>query len=68
MVSDLDIYRSARLMIRQHGAGAGIEANNLVEHFTAQGDQAGANVWWRIGRAIEDLGPDNKGATQWNIL
>ena len=53
MVSDLDIYRSAKLLISRYGseASAAMEADKLL----AKGDMAGKRTWVRIMRAIEEL-------------
>jgi hypothetical protein len=52
MVSDLDIWRAANLLIRQHGADAELEAARLQDW---RGDDEGRLVWARIRRAIEVL-------------
>ena len=55
MVSDLDIYRSARLLIERHGEDAPIEAAMNADKFLAAGDLDGAATWQRIVRATKDL-------------
>ena len=45
MTSDLDIYRSAKLMVDQHGDGAAIEAAMQADEELANGDLDGAAVW-----------------------
>ncbi len=51
MTSDLDIYRSARLLVKQHGENAPIEAAMRVEADTAGGGGAtGGGAWgWGAG-------------------
>jgi hypothetical protein len=55
MVSDLDIWRAARLLIRNHGAEAELEAARLQDLMLDRGDEEGRRVWQRIRRAIEAL-------------
>ncbi len=51
MVSDLDIYRSAKLLISRYGSDASVHAAMEV----AKGDMAGKRTWVRIMWAIEEL-------------
>ena len=55
MTSDLDIYRSANELIKQHGEDAPILAAMRADERLAAGDMEGEAVWLRIGRAIEEL-------------
>ncbi len=55
MTSDLDIYRSANELIKQHGEAADIEAAMRADERFAAGDMEGRAVWLRILMAIEDL-------------
>ena len=55
MNSDLDVYRSAKLLIDQHGDEAAIHAAMRVDELLDKGDLDGAAVWRRIIRAIEEL-------------
>ncbi len=55
MVSDLDIYRSAKLLIDQHGDEAPIHAAMRADAFLDQGNLEGERVWIRIMQAIEEL-------------
>ena len=65
MTSDLDIYRSANELIKQHGDAADIEAAMRADECLAAGDIEGEAVWLRIVKAIEELGAREKprGAT-----
>ena len=45
MVSDLDIYRSANVLIRQHGEDAPIEAAVRADAMLESGDLDGYAVW-----------------------
>ena len=55
MTSDLDIFRTANELIRQHGEDAGIEAGLKADWFLAEGKPAGQRLWMRIVRAVEEL-------------
>ncbi len=61
MISDLDIYRSAKLLIDQHGDGATIEAAMRADEFLDQGIIDGQRVWMRIMQAIEELQRERPG-------
>jgi len=55
MISDLDVWRAANPLIRQHGGDAGIEAARKADQMLARGDLEGELLWIRIGRAIAAL-------------
>ncbi len=55
MTSDLDIFRSANLLIRQHGKDAPIHAAMRADAMLEKGDPDGYAVWKRILRALEEL-------------
>ncbi len=55
MTSDLDIYRSAKLLIDQHGEDAPIFAAMQADKCLAAGDLDGKAVWMRVIGAIEEL-------------
>ena len=55
MTSDLDIYRSANVLIQKHGEDASIEAALRADELAADGDMEGRAVWIRIVKAIEEL-------------
>ena len=54
MVSNLDIWRAANLLIRKHGANAELEAAKRADLMLDRGDDDGRLLWARIRRAIED--------------
>ncbi len=47
-VSDIDIFRSAKLLVDQHGAEAPIEAALHFDAMLEKGDLDGQRVWLRI--------------------
>jgi len=55
MVSNLDIYRAANMLIERYGDKALIEAAKMIDRMLDHGDVAGRDVWRRIRRAIADL-------------
>ncbi len=55
MIRDLDIYRSANVLIRDHGEDAAIEAAMRADAMMDNGDLDGCAVWKRIVRAVEEI-------------
>ncbi len=55
MTSDLDMYRSAKLLIEQHGDEAAIQAAYQSDALLDTGDLDGAAVWRRIVAAINEI-------------
>ena len=55
MTSNLDIYRSAKLLIDQHGVAAAIEAAMKADAMLDKGALDGAAVWRRNVAAVNDL-------------
>ena len=55
MTYDLDIYRSATVLIREHSAGAALEAAQRADAMLARGDMEGCAVWKRILAAVEEM-------------
>ncbi len=55
MTPDLDIYRSANVLMKQHGEDALIEAAMRADAVLEAGDLDGYAVWRRILRAVEEL-------------
>jgi len=55
MISDLDVWRAANLLIRQHGADAELEAAKRADLMLERGDLDGQSLWRRIRRAIVEL-------------
>jgi hypothetical protein len=48
VISDLDIWRAANLMIGRHGADAELEAARMADAMLDHGDIDGQRVWLRI--------------------
>ena len=54
-IIERDIYGAAHFLIEKHGDDAEFEAAQRADHFLAQGDYDGKNVWLRIMRAIAEM-------------
>jgi len=54
VVRDIDIWRAANLLLKQHGGDAEIEAAKRADLMLERGDRDGQIVWQRIRRAILD--------------
>ena len=55
MIPDLDIYRSANLLVKHHGKDALIHAAMRADAMLDKGDLDGYAVWKRILRAVGEL-------------
>ncbi len=55
MITDLDIYRSANVLIKHHGQDASIQAAMRADAMLEKGDLDGYAVWKRILRAVGEL-------------
>ena len=55
MISDLDVYRSAQLLVERHGDGAPIEAAMKADAMLEKGDIDGQAAWLRILRAVKEM-------------
>ncbi len=55
MIPDLDIYRSANVLVRRHGQDAPIHAAMRADAMLEAGDLEGQVVWKRIVRAVKEI-------------
>ena len=55
-ITNLDIYRSASVLISRYGAAASLHAANRADEMLAEGDLDGRAVWGRIHEAVLELG------------
>jgi len=53
MTADIDIYRSAKLYIDQHGDQAALQAAMQADALLETGNMDGAATWRKIIKAIE---------------
>jgi hypothetical protein len=56
VISEIDIWRVAYLMLKRYGDQADIESAIRAEELAEAGDRAGEAVWRRIIDAIGQLG------------
>jgi hypothetical protein len=54
MTSDLDIYRTASVLIREHGDEADFVAAQRADSFLEAGDVEGCSVWKRVLAAVAE--------------
>ena len=54
-MDDLDIYRSAQVLVNRHDEDAPIEAAMRADAMLEAGDLVGYAVWRRILRAVEEM-------------
>ena len=55
MTTPIDIYRTAHLLVGQHGDSALVYAALRADELMGRGDENGKAVWARIIGAIHDL-------------
>ena len=55
MLPDIEIYRTANVLVSQYGDDAPAIAQERVEALAYSGDTEGAAVWLRIARAVAEL-------------
>ena len=55
MIPDLDIYRSANILVKRHGQDAPIHAAMRADELLEKGDLDGYAVWKRVLRAVGEL-------------
>ena len=58
MIPDIDVWRTAHLLIKQHGKDAAVQAAFQADAMFARGDLDGYAVWKRVVAAINDLVSD----------
>jgi hypothetical protein len=61
MTPDLDIWRAATLLLKEHGEDAEIVAAQRADQMLERSDHDGQLVWLRIRRAIAALYPSVNG-------
>ncbi len=55
MIPDLDIFRSAQVLVKRHGQDAPIHAAMRADAILETGDLDGYAVWKRIVKAVGEL-------------
>ena len=60
MTDDLDIYRAANVLIKQHGSHAELEAAQRADALLDAGDMDGTATWRKVLEAIQELQRDRR--------
>jgi hypothetical protein len=55
MISDVDVWRAANLLIRRFGEEAELEAARRADQMLERGDRDGQRVWMAIRQAVAQL-------------
>ncbi len=55
MIPDLDIYRTANVLVKQHGEDAPIQAAMRADELLEAGDLDGLAVWRQIVAAVNEI-------------
>jgi hypothetical protein len=55
MTEEIDIYRTANLLIKQHGKDAPVHAAMRADELLAARDVEGCATWRRVVRAVKEL-------------
>jgi len=66
MTAEIDIWRTANLMVKQHGDEAPIFTAMRADEMLENGDLTGQLVWRRVLRAVEELLRDRGAAERVN--
>ncbi len=55
MTTDLDIYRTANVLIREHGEDAALEAAQCADAMLEKGCLDGQRIWKRVLAAVKEI-------------
>ena len=55
MPTDLDVFRTTAVLIREHVDGATLEAAHRADSFLEQGNMDVVRVWRAVLKAVEEL-------------
>ncbi len=55
MISKIDIYRSANVLVKRYGEDATLEAAQRADTMLERGEMDGFAVWKQIVRAVEEV-------------
>ncbi len=55
MTSDLDIYRTASVLIREHSEDAALEAAQRADVMREKGSLDGQRMWKRVLAAVKEI-------------
>jgi hypothetical protein len=54
-MEDIDIWRTAKLLIETHGDEAAMQAAMRADEALDNGEMAAMNVWRKVMRSVEEL-------------
>ena len=54
-MDEIDVWRTAKILIDAHGMDALIHAAMRADHALEDGNLDGVNVWKRVAQAVEEL-------------
>jgi hypothetical protein len=60
-LKDLDIYRTAKVLIDRYGDGASLHAAGRADELLDKGDMEGRRVWLRVHEAVLELVKETPG-------
>ena len=60
-ITNLDIWRSASVLLNQYGEGASLHAANKCDEMLDAGNMDGRALWGRIYEAVLELGREAPG-------
>ncbi len=55
MTSEIDIFRTANVLIREHGEDAALEAAQCADAMLEEGSLDGQRVWKRVLVAVKEI-------------
>jgi hypothetical protein len=64
MTTDLDIYRTANVLIREHGDDAALEAAQQADAMLEKGSLDGQRVWKRVLAAVKEIQRQERGSRE----
>jgi len=64
MPSDLDIYRTANVLVKHYGEDAALEAAQRADAMLEKGSVGGQRVWKRMLKAIKEIQREERGSRE----
>ncbi len=64
MTTDLDIYRTANVLVREHGDEVDLVPAERADSFLEAGDMAGSVVWKQVLKAIKETQRQERGSRE----
>ncbi len=64
MTSDLDIYRTANVLVKRYGEDAALEAAQRADAMLEKGSLEGQRVWRRVLAAVKEIQRKERGSRE----